>query len=128
MKSVCLPPMLAVIEENTFYECENLRNITFPEALEKIGLFAFCKTHLEDVKFPASLREISQGAFAECGCLKTAEFDNGLETLGTDQYPDDGGLFYGVFEESALESVKLPPTLKRIEYNAFAQCKSLKRI
>ena len=48
--------------------------------------------------------------------------------LGTDQYPDDGRAWCGVFEDSALESVKLPPTLKRIEYSAFKNCKNLKGI
>ena len=56
----------------------------FPNTLGKIGLFAFYKTGLADVKLPASLRQISQGAFAACAHLKTVEFDDGLETLGTD--------------------------------------------
>lgn len=46
-------------------------------------------------------------------------FSEGLEVLGTDEYADDDTLFHGVFEESALENVWLPSTLKRIEYSAF---------
>lgn len=34
----------------------------------------------------------------------------------------------GVFEESALEAVKLPQTLKRIQQRAFTNCKCLKNI
>ena len=56
----------------------------FPNALAKIGLFAFYKTGLAEVELPASLRQITQGAFAACAYLKTVEFDDGLETLGTD--------------------------------------------
>ena len=56
------------------------------------------------------------------------KFREGLEVLGTDEYLKDGGLYYGVFEESSVEKVKLPPTLKRIEYNAFGNCKNLKDI
>ena len=91
----------------------------FSNALEKIDIFAFCKTGLENIKFPASLRKISQSAFAECANLRTVKFREGLEVLGTDEYSDDGGMWCGVFEESSVEHVELPTTLKRIEYSAF---------
>ena len=56
------------------------------------------------------------------------ELNEGLEVLGTDEYPDDGGTWCGVFEQSSLECVELPSTLKRIEYSAFEECKNLKSI
>ena len=56
------------------------------------------------------------------------QFADGLEALGTDEYTSDGKWLYGVFEESAVEHVKLPSTLRRIEYDAFKKCKSLKSI
>ena len=80
-----------------------MKNIVFPNALEKIGISAFYKTSLEYVELPASLREISQGAFAECKSLKVAKFGEGLKTLGTDEYPDDNKIYYGVFQGSGLE-------------------------
>ena len=51
--------------------------------------------------------------------------------LGTDEYPPKDAtakFYYGVFEESAVESVELPSTLKRIEYNTFNGCNNLQRI
>lgn len=48
--------------------------------------------------------------------------------LGTDEYPGDGELYYGAFEESGLESIKLPSTLRRIEYGTFQNCVGLKEI
>ena len=48
--------------------------------------------------------------------------------IGTDEYDDDGKMYYGVFQESAVERVELPSTLKRIEYRVFANCKNLKHI
>ena len=35
---------------------------------------------------------------------------------------------YGVFQESGVERIEMPSTLKRIEYNAFQSCKRLKSI
>ena len=55
------------------------------------------------------------------------ELSEGLETLGTDEYFIDGECC-GVFENTAVENVKLPSTLRRIECNAFRKCKNLKHI
>ena len=71
---------------------------------------------------------VSKGAFYKCESLKTVKFSEGLEVLGTDEYDDDGGMYLGVFENSSLENVQLPSTLKRIEYGAFKDCKNLKSI
>ena len=48
--------------------------------------------------------------------------------LGTDEYFGDDEPMRGVFEESALENIKLPSMLRRIEYSAFKSCKNLKSI
>ena len=37
-------------------------------------------------------------------------------------------MYYGVFEESSVERVRLPSTLKKIEYCAFEDCKNLRRV
>ena len=101
--------------------CDNLRSISLPEKLEFIGTDCFRGSALESVELPASLRTISQGAFVECKNLKTAKFSEGLEVLGT----GNDSLCYGVFQHSAIESVQLPSTLRRIERDTFNDCKNL---
>ena len=108
--------------------CANLKGVRLPDNLVEIGLRAFRESGLESVETPTSVRTIRQSAFCKCQNLKKAVLNEGLEVLGTDEYPDDGGLWYGVFAESALQSIELPSTLKRIEYNAFESCKNLKSI
>ena len=60
--------------------------------------------------------------------------NEGLEVLGTAEYPSEeedvnkSKKWCGVFEGSALESIELPSTLKRIEYRVFFGCKNLKHI
>lgn len=63
-----------------------------------------------------------------CWRLQTVKFGEGLETLGTDEYESNGVAWTGVFEESAVETVELPRTLKRIKCSAFNSCKNLKTI
>ena len=97
------------------------------EGLESIGIGAFCETGIESVTFPASLRRIRQGAFCGCENLRTAKFSEGLEVLGTDEYGYED-MTNGVFEESGLEDVRLPSTLKMIEHSAFEGCENLRRV
>lgn len=53
--------------------------------------------------------------------------NEGLTMLGTDEVMSPDKRWNGVFEESTLESVQLPSTLRRIEYAAFA-CTDLRSI
>ena len=54
--------------------------------------------------------------------------NEGLEVLGKDEYLNDNKMWNGVFQNSVLEEIKLPSTLKKIEYSAFACCKNLATI
>lgn len=54
--------------------------------------------------------------------------NEGLQVLGTDEHFENSGMYFGVFQESAVKHVDLPSTLRRIEYNAFEKCKNLKNI
>ena len=54
--------------------------------------------------------------------------NEGLEVLGTDEYFESSDMYFGVFEESAVERVSLPSSLKRIEYGAFRSCANLVKI
>ena len=100
----------------------------FSEGLEKIGLFAFYQSAIESVVFPASLRMLSQGAFARCKFLANAKFEEGLEVLGTDARADNGEPWAGVFQESGVEQVVLPRTLRRIEPYTFKGCGHLQSV
>ena len=109
--------------------CIKLRAVRFPENLQYIGGSCFSGAGLESVNFPASLRTICQSSFSLCASLRNVKFADGLEVLGVDEYPTSGSpRYYGVFSKSALEEVKLPSTLKRIEYDAFQRCEMLKTI
>ena len=70
----------------------------FPGKLEKIEPGAFLGSGLERVTFPRSLRVLAQATFAKCKSLKTVVLNEGLETLGTDEYDSKGSMCYGVFD------------------------------
>ena len=83
---------------------------------------------IRTMTFPNMVRAIRQGSFYEVKSLRAVVLNEGLEVLGTEEYDLDDEINYGVFEDSGLNRVQLPSTLKRIEYCAFFDCKNLKNI
>ena len=83
---------------------------------------------IRTIIFPKTVRTVKQKAFFKNHKLVSTVANEGLETLGTDEYKDDGGMGSGVFENSGLKRIKLSSTIKRIEYSAFENCKDLKNI
>lgn len=71
---------------------------------------------IRTVVFPDMVNTIRQGAFNKIGSLRSAVLNEGLKALGTDEYKPDGKGYPGVFQESGLRRVRLPPTLRRIEH------------
>lgn len=131
---------LTKIPSNTFFDCENLSDLTLPDKLSSIDIVAFanCKS-LESVSFPESLKEIGTGSFSECvnlknikgfektgvksvakhafrGCrsLKSFALPAALETI--DSY---------AFAHTNIHEIILPENLTRIASFAFEDCKSL---
>lgn len=115
LAKINLPEGLKSIEHWTFYGCESLKNISLPDGLEKICVGCFYKSGLEMIILPASVREVCAHAFEDCKTLKSAQLNEGLKTLGArtivNKIEYEGEVFYN----TAIESIILPLTLKRIE-------------
>ncbi len=90
-------------------------NVTIPDGTEVIGERAFYYvTNLTSVSFPDSVREIGAYAFAVSRGLEGITFGDGLEIIGNN-----------AFTQSALTSVTIPATVKRVEDYAFYDCTEL---
>ena len=128
LEKVQIPSTLRVLEVSTFAKCSNLKMVYFSEGLERIEIGVFLGSGLETVRFPKSLKTLAQASFAKCEALTAVTVNEGLEVLGTDEYDTDGEMRHGVFGYSAVQDVRLPATLKRIEYSAFEGCKKLREL
>ena len=72
---VALPSTLRTIEDRLFYECKELRHVTFREgsALKKIGEEAFCGcTRLRDISLPEGPELGGKKCFCMCGLEEIA--------------------------------------------------------
>ena len=114
-RKVSIPSsLLRIVHARVFYGCASLTTIELPDTLEEIGIDAFRESGLESFAAPKSVKRIHQGAFCWCSNIRKVELNKGLEVLGTDEYLDSRA-HCGVFQESAVDRVSFPQTLKRIE-------------
>ena len=74
---------------------------------------------IRTIILPPMVRTVQQGAFYRSTALWSAVLNEGLEVLGTDWHNANGSMDSGVFEASGVRKIRLPSTLKRIEYSAF---------
>jgi len=153
LKAVVIPETFKEFGDSTFFCCEKLEEINFPDGLERIGAFSFSGTVLKLVKIPAKVSSIECAAFSACNALEYFEIDGANPHFTT----IDGVIFTkektkivafpsgftnkhytvpegveiigeGSFLAAQIESIAFPSTLKTIEGWAFRFCENLKRL
>jgi len=119
LTSISIPPILSVIDDELFTDCDCLKEITFSEGIEKFGRCSFggCIA-LETICFPSSLTDIGEDAFRNCTKIKEVTFNEGLCTVGRCSF---GGC-------KALEHIKLPQSIEKVGKWAFRDCTRLQKV
>ena len=83
LRSVRIPPEMAVIGNAAFVLCTSLNDIEVPEGVERIGLDAFAKcSSLKNIKLPQSLKAIERGVFWECTALQEITIPADVSEIG----------------------------------------------
>lgn len=108
MKSVVLPDSIDRIRAKAFCQCENLKFVKLGNNVDTIegGAFAECCS-LKHIDIPAGIKTINDYAFLNSG-LESIELHEGLLCLGCKA-------LFG----TNIESVHLPASIKKLEYNCF---------
>lgn len=113
VESITIPASVKEIGIEAFYNCENLRKVTFAEGsgLKKIKAGSFCKTEIERMFIPRGVEEIQENAFLECKNLKEVVFEkeSTLKTIGKEAFRNC----------SSLAEICLPEGLEKIYLHAF---------
>jgi hypothetical protein len=124
--SVSIPESVTSIGEAAFFQCESLSSVTFSEGLQNIGnkAFCYCKS-LESIKIPNSVKTIEDSfAFANCSSLKYLDLGEGVETIGQCAFQDCTSL-KGKYIGEDQYVLKIPDSVKNINYCAFGNCESV---
>ena len=117
LKTVDLPDGLKVTGWGMFQH-GGLERIELPEGLTKVTEYTFCDCDaLTEVIIPDTVRYMEDFCFRDCGSLKTVALPENLQYLG-----------YGMFMDSALETLTIPDSVGRTEDYVFSGCDDLESI
>jgi hypothetical protein len=123
-KEVTIPSQIngmAVVEinQNAFYENNNITKVVIEEGISTIGVSAFYSCQkLVTVQFPSTLVNIKENAFSHCYVLTDVILPEGLEYIGSSAFEFCYKIKY----------IKIPNTVKRISMDAFDGCDALKYV
>lgn len=118
LKSIRLSTNLLKIDDMAFNDCLSLQIISIPNNVLTIGCFAFngCE-NLTTIILSDKLTKISPGMFYNCLNIRSVNLPNSVSEIG-----------YSAFAYcSKLSNINLNNVLW-IDYDAFKNCKSLKRL
>ena len=104
--------------KNGAYSAEGITSLKLSYDMEEIEAGAFKETRLREVYIPSSVKKVGPASFCEIKTLKTAFLEEGVEDLG-------GTVFAGC---TALEEVRLPSTIKKMDIYVFDGLDELVRL
>lgn len=154
LTEIKLPASLTYIGQVAFYECTGLTGIALPASLAIIDSSAFFNcTSLASIKLPSSLTNIRNDAFAGCTGLTSIELPASLTSIGlcafyhtkiasfavdaaNKNFETDGKALFDKGKATLLyyapgltdASYAIPPSVTRIEEDAFCGCTCLTSI
>lgn len=116
IKSVTVPKTVKEIGEETFFDCDMLREVVLNQGLEIIGSNAFfwCEK-LEKIDIPDTVKEIGKGAWQGCKKLTEIKLPDGLTCL-------EDSLFSSCY---SLKTVSVPDSVSEIGDGVFCMCSQL---
>lgn len=118
LKEITIPKSIVKVGNSSFSRCHQLKSIVFHNGVVEIGERAFESCGLETITLPSSVTHIGHRAFMDCRELKSILLSDTLK------YIDE----YAFFGCTTLEELAIPDSVITIGENAFKDCKSLKCI
>ena len=144
LSSITLPEGLTEIPDACFNYCENLETVQLPLELKYIRKLAFANSGLKKIEIPSSVEIIEDDSFSSCENLEHVIFNNEKKfftgafsychKLNIDEISEhinkwniDGNRLLGYVPSDDDFEVIIPEGISKIEENAFAKAKWIKK-
>lgn len=138
LESVDLGENVEFIGKNAFMNCEMLSSVTMGEKVRYIGDKCFAgDCRIETMIMPDSVEYLGEGAFMLCNLL-CFNIPDGVTvikpyTFNGKVYSEDDGPYTSYFpsditEDETFKELIIPPTVKKIEHDAFSGIRSLEKV
>ena len=113
LKSISLPSSLEKIGDYAIAACTSLTTLTIPENVSEIGIWAFTGLwSLKELNIPGSVEKISDYAFAGCNALEKLTINSGTKEIGK----------YAFTGCTSITELTLPEGLETVDEYAFNDC------
>ena len=109
---VVIEAPIATLPNYTFNSCSSLNDVTLPDTITSIGVFAFSHSGIRTLKLPSQLQSIQPGAFSMCDNLETLVLPDGMKELGMN----------AIIYCPNLVSVTIPASVESIAFGNFSMC------
>lgn len=119
--SYCIKEGIKMIVPNAFYQNKTIENITIPDGVESIGSLAFYEcTNLKSVSFGenCSIKTLSCGLFSGCENLSEVSIPESVEYMESQVFEMC----------DSIEYMYIPASVAQMEFLQFTGCISLKFI
>ena len=108
-------PGTEYLESEKFSENPDIVKAVLPEGLRHISVACFTSCeNLTEVNIPSTVKTIDDGAFLSCTALRAIRLPEGLEEIAD-----------LAFQDTALEKIAVPASVRRIGEEAFFECPHL---
>jgi len=117
LTSVTIPKSITSIDQNCFYECENLSTLKFATGskLKTIGSQAFKSCAITKLDIPKSVITIGSAAFSSNKKLQSVTLKEGLVTIKDNAFNSC----------ESLKEIVIPDTVTSLGGSTFERCTSL---
>ena len=119
LKNLSLPSTLNKIGDYAIGACTSLTSVTIPENVSEIGIWAFTGLwSLKEISIPGSVAKISDYAFAGCNALRKLTLNSGTTAIGK----------YAFTGCTSLTELALPDGLETVDESAFKDCEVITKL
>lgn len=119
LDKVYLPSTLRRIGRASFSDCESLETLFLPDSISRIENFAFARTKIDSMVFPAGLDYLGYHVFDRNFSLKYLDFSKSVRFKR---------FIVFTLSSSSVETIIFPPNLVTINHGAFLSVYALKEI